>query len=520
MKKWQDLYKENIIYVYFAFFLTFFLLSSYVFGELGGFQTGGRLITTVLLTIPVTPFTSILLIKLSQISINNARKENFIDRLVGKYPINVVLLFCMHLPMFLAMYPGICYYDIPTQIEQYEKPYFIQNHPLIHTLFLGFFKNLFPNPNTGYAIATLIQMIIVEMVMGYAILYIYKRTKSKVLSVITLLFFGLHPVHSLLPLSTTKDIFFSICLVVFYIDLKRYFKEGMLRKVEYVRLMSCGILLLLLRNNAKYAFIPTIIIILISLLMQKQAFKKFLFISLSILVITSIMNKALVVSLNATPGSIKEMMSIPAQELGRIYNLIDDEQRKEEIREYIAEPERYNYYLSDAMKEQLPFDVLDSKCKHFLLFTFLRNFEYPIICIDAIFYSVQGYWDIFNCPYIEDHFFLVQYPDRWWGGATLDSKIEPLYEFCVSMFHTTEEYADGWYIIFFNIAIYIWIFLFYFIKGIHEKDNATIYSCVFPLLYLATLLLGPGAIVRYVYAFYILAPVMVVESFSERTIFE
>lgn len=520
MKKWTALYKENIIYVCFAFFFTFFLLCSYVFGNLGGFQTAGRLFITVLLTLLLTPFTSILFIKLSRITFDNIRKENFFDQVISNYPVNVILLFFMHLPMFLAMYPGICYYDVSVQIEQYDTPYFIQNHPLIHTLFLGFFKNLFSNPNKGYALATLIQLLLVEMVMAYAILYIYKRTKSKILSVLTLLFFGLHPVHALLPLSTTKDIFFSICIVVFFIDLKKYFEQELLRKAEYVRMVFCGVMLLLLRNNAKHAFIPAMLIIAVILIKKKQGIKGFLFISLSILVIATITNKALVVSLKATTGSIKEMMSIPAQELGRIYNTIDDEQRKEEIREYIAEPERYNYYLSDAMKEQLPFDILDSKCKHFLLFTFLRNFEYPIICIDAIFYSVQGYWDLFNCPYIEDHFFLVQYPDRWWGGSILDSKIEPLYEFCAKWFHTTESYANQWYIIIFNIALYIWIFLFYFVKGIHEKDNATVYSCFFPLLYIATLLLGPGAIVRYVYAFYMLAPVMMVESFEKRTIDE
>ena len=517
VRKWRELYKGNIIYVCFAFFFTFFLLCSYIFGELGGFQTAARLFATVMIALLLTPFISIVIIKISRISIQNTNKENIIDRIVSKYPIDVLILFIMHLPMFLAMYPGICYYDVSVQIEQYETPYYIQNHPLIHTLFLGYFKNIFSNANTGYAIATLIQLILVEMVMAFAVVYIYKQTESKLWSVLTLLFYGLHPVNSLLPLSTTKDIFFSICLVVFFIDLKRYFTYGNLRREEYIRLIGCGIFTLLLRNNAKHAFIPAMIIIGVSVILKKQGIKKFLIIVGSILTIATITNKVLVVYLDAVPGSIKEMMSIPAQELGRIYNMIDDEQRKEEIIEYIPNPERYNYYLSDAMKEQLPFDVLDSKCKHFLLFTFLRNLEYPIICLDAIFYSEQGYWDLFNCPYIEEHFYLVQYPDRWWGGATFDSKIEPLYEICASLFHTTENYAEQWVIIFLNIALYIWIFVFYFVKAIHEKDYATVYSCIFPLLYLATLFLGPGAIVRYVYAFYILAPVMIIESYRKRT---
>ena len=518
MKKWTQMYKSNAWLVFFALCLSFFLLCSYVYGNLGGFQTAGRFFLTILITILITPIMSLGIIKLSNITINGEkeRRKNILDWLYGHYPLVVVSLFLMHLPFYLAVFPGICYYDIPVQIEQYEKPYFIENHPLIHTLYLGFFKNLFEDPNAGYAIATLIQLLLVEMCMALAISYIYKKTQSKLLCTIALLFYGMHPVNSLLSLSTTKDIFFSICMLLFFLELKKYFIEGYLTKGGYVRLISVAVLMLLLRNNAKHAFIPAMFVIVVMLWKKKKDVKKFLLLVFTILAIFVGVNKVLVVSLNATPGSIKEMMSIPVQELGRIYNTIDDEQVKEEIREYVPDAERYNYYLSDALKVNLPFEILDSKCKHFLLFTFIKNFEYPITCIDAIFYSTQGYWDLFHCPYIEDHFYLVQNSDRWWGGSTLDSKIPALYEWCVSSFHTTDGYADQWYIIFFNIALYVWIFLFYLAKGLNEKKEATIYSCLFPLLYLATLLLGPGAIVRYVFIFYLLAPVMMVDSFKTK----
>ena len=66
--------------------------------------------------------------------------------------------------------------------------YIITNHPLLHTLFMGFFKNIFENPNTVYAIATIIQMIIVNTIMAYAISFLYKKIKSILLCTIPCFF--------------------------------------------------------------------------------------------------------------------------------------------------------------------------------------------------------------------------------------------------------------------------------------------------------------------------------------------
>ena len=155
---------------------------------------------------------------------------------------------------------------------------------------------------------------------------------------------------------------------------------------------------------------------------------------------------------------------------------------------------------------QLDFDTLDSACKHFLLFTAICNIKYPLPCIDAILYNTQGYWDLFHCPYSQDHFFLSSTNYR--GEAILDSKLPGLCGLSDAYLHTTEPIANKPYIIFFNPALYIWIMLFYFIRGIHNKNRQLVYSCLFPLFYLCTLLLSPGAIIRYAFPFILIAPVL------------
>ncbi len=508
MKNITIILKKNHAYLLFSFCFTFFLICSYVFSHLGGFQTGVRLLIILLLSLLLTPVCSILVIKVSNYrKIVATRTYNkIISKLFNSFFFYLFSLFLMHLPVFLAYYPGIYTFDVNVQVEQYEIPYFVQNHPLIHTLFLGFFNNLFETANPGYAIATIIQMLLVGSCMAYALKYMYKKTNSVLLCTFTLLFYGLFPVNSLLTISATKDIIFSACVLVFFVDCFSFFQEKFDKPIDYIRFIAIGTLMILLRNNTIYAFIPAILIILIVQIIQKQAWKKIALYSLAIIILYTSINKCLVVTLDAHTGSIKEMLSIPCQELAHLYSVTDNERLKEEIVKYIPEPENYNPYLSDAIKMQLDSDTFDSATKHFLLLAGICTVLYPIPCIDAIFYNTQGFWDIFHCPYQEEYSFVSSLKYR--GEAIHESKFPALCELYETYFHTTETFANTPFVIIFNPGFYIWILLFFFTRGIQNKDKTLVFSCIFPILYLCTLLLSPGAIMRYAFPFVLIAPIL------------
>lgn len=505
----KKFYKGNTLYIVFAYIFTFFMICSFLFGHGQGFGTFPALLLTTIVTALITPITAYIIIKLASFSITSRKSSNpIIDFLYQHTFFYTIVIFLMQLPVFLAFYPGICYYDVGVQIDQYESGKFITNHPLLHTLFMGFFKNLFDDPNTGYAIATIIQMIIVNSIMAYAISYLYKKTNNTILCTISMLFYGLFPVNSLLTISTTKDILFAAFTLVFFLDCLYFLQAEKSSILIYIRIILNAILMLLFRNNALYAFIPAFIIILIIKLKKRERLKLTVIIFALTFFAFLGADKALTLTLNATNGSIKEMMSIPAQELARIYLSTDNTDDKELILSYIAEPETYNFYLSDAIKQQLPFEILDSKCKHFLLDSAIFNFKYPIICMDAILYNTQGYWDPFHSPYQSDHYFLSTTNYR--GGATFDSKFSVLANIYVSLFHVTEEYQHNPFaVLFLNSGIYIWLMLFCLVKSIHTKNNQLMYSLLFPCFYLLTLCLGPGAIIRYTFVYILIAPVLI-----------
>lgn len=511
MEKYITLYQKNKLYVLFSYAFSFFLVCSYVFGHDGGFQTGIRVLLIALVALLLTPFFCILFIRLSSIEIRPSRFNSKLNLLYDNKLFYIIALFIMQLPVFLAFYPGMCYYDLPLQIEQYDIPYFVQNHPLLHTLFMGFFKNLFSIPNTGYAIATIIQMLIVDLAIAYALLYVYRKKRNLLLCTLALLFYGLLPVNSVLIISTTKDILFAAFLLVFFIDMLRLYQHEFTNSFSFIRCILNTVLMLLFRNNAIYAFIPSFALILLISLWKKDSIKKlFIYIVISLGLYTCL-NQALIKSLNAVPGSIKEMMSIPCQQMACIYHITDDEDIKETIRSYIPEPENYCYYLSDRIKQQLDFDTFDSACKHFLLYTAIYDLKYPIAAFDAAFYNTQGYWDLFHSPYQSDHFFLAASAYR--GDAVLDSKFPWLTDLYLKFFHVTEEYQHNpLAVLFLNSGIYIWIFLFALVNAMHKKNRPLIFSCLFFLFYLGTLILGPGAIIRYAFPFILLAPVFQIGS--------
>lgn len=205
-----------------------------------------------------------------------------------------------------------------------------------------------------------------------------------------------------------------------------------------------------------------------SVLEKKELLKKVLVYALVSLSLYMCLNQTLIHSLNAVPGSIKEMLSIPCQQMARIYQITDDEEIKNKIRSYIPEPELYNYYLADPIKRQPDFDTFDSSCKHFLLDAAIYDLKYPVVAFDAAFYNTQGYWDLFHSPYQSDHFFLAASAYR--GEAVWDCKLPWLANIYLKYFHVTAEYQHNPFaVLLLNSGIYIWIFLFSIVNALHKK---------------------------------------------------
>lgn len=433
-----------------------------------------------------------------------------------------LFIFACHTIVFLAFWPGMCTYDLIAQIDQYTAHTFSTAHPLLHTLFIGYFHDLFkPDYNRGYAYATLIQLLIVDGAITYLVSYMRSLGTKKWLLICFVLFYAVFPINSMLAISHTKDVMFAAFAAVFFIDSLRLLKNSIKteRALFYIRMIVNAALMILFRNNAIYAVIAVFLLLTIAAIIKYKSNSSYFILRNYILVlfvctILSVLgDRMLMKATDASTGSIKEMMSIPAQIMGRIYNEGASDQEKELILSYIPNAQEYKYYISDPMKLNLPFEIWESKCKHFLLDSAILAIHHPIISMQAVWYNIQGYIDPFHMPYSSDHFYLARYDYR--GDAELVSKLPKLCDEYVKLFRTTENYDNSPIVIPFNLGIYVWICMIAFIVLMirHLKNPKIKEFCfmayLFPFMYLMTLLLGPAAIMRYGFLYVLLAPVSI-----------
>ena len=142
-----------------------------------------------------------------------------------------VLIFACWVPVFLAYYPSVFAYDAEGQLYQVIAQDYSTHHPLLHTLFLGGFFQLggkvFGSYQTGMALHSLVQMMIMAAVFGYTLACLYRKGASRILRVMLFCFYGLFPTNSVLAVSTTKDVLFA-ALVLLY-------TMSVYRMAEYVR---------------------------------------------------------------------------------------------------------------------------------------------------------------------------------------------------------------------------------------------------------------------------------------------
>ena len=500
---------HNRVYYILAFLIGIFSISGIMLRIRDGYGKGTFLIISLFLSLLLCPMICKgLLIIQKKIYIRSSDISDKEYRILPWY-CYIIPVFLIQFPFFLAFYPGICTFDLPSQMEQYDSWIFTSNHPLIHTLYVGFLRGLFDDHNKGYALANMIQMIVLDSVISYAVYWVDCRMKRTWIRYALVLGYAFHPVVIFLSMSCTKDVLFTAFALLHTLLLCNE-SEGKRSIANRAMMVVSCVFMLLLRNNAIYAYLLfSVLLFVIFAANKRKATAMFLCIIAALLIYFSV-NRVLIFALDANATSVKEIMSVPAQGDGRLYSVSNDITERELIKNYIEYPEKYEYYIADPMKSQLPFDVIDSKCKHFLLDSAILALHHPTVYVDAFLYNTQGYWDIMRAPYQYERTFLA--PLAYKVDAVLDSKLPWLTKICQTNLYSTGPFVGTPVIILLNMALYIWVTLYGLTRGIYEKNCNKICLSLLPMTYLLTLLLGPAAITRYAFLFYLIAPVVLLYS--------
>ncbi len=441
-------------------------------------------------------------------------------RLVG--PCGFLLMFLIWMVFLWGCYPGYYNYDVGNQIPQffYEEVPYNSHHPLLHTLLLGSIVSL------GYHIYTVditfgiflynaFQMTVCAGCLSYALHYLYKKTRNRILTILSFCFYTFCPPIVMFAMCTTKDILcFSFLLVAVIRLMEVHAKLNDGQHVTRKDWFSCGSFLLLsclLRNNIVYALV---IFIPFSLLLcpQKRLHQIALYASVLLLYFT--INKGLLVALDATSGSMNEAMCVPYQQIALLYTQEGADAFTTEELELLSQaipPKNLHSndpVMGDSIKANfLPaLDTIMANKWDYLAFWAKKGLEYPHIYIKAFLYKNYQAWypgtalvDQNGPRYFDITDWQVQNGSPHWQG---------LYDFYAAIRYNA--YTDYPVLrLLFSIGAMFWVTLIAWFYGISRHNKAVIIPLLLVLLVCATTFCGPVSDVRYYLILFYLMPVCV-----------
>lgn len=427
-----------------------------------------------------------------------------------------VLIVCW-LPVYLTFFPGINGYDAYIQLQQNLTRAYSANHPLLHTLLLGAFVlsgQALGSITAGFAAYTAFQYLLLAACFGYAMRYLASIRISHAAWWGILAGFALLIQHQVMAVSATKDVLFAGCVLVLCVWLCRMLSSVSPGR-DKTRQLICVLLAAaacLLRNNMILAMAVLIAILLV---VKRLRGRRLAALLLAGCMVSFGVNAGLKAVTHADGSSSRELVSIPSQQLSRVYSLYGlDEPVGYEIREVLPLADRYHPELSDHVKGTAQVTA-PGQMQRFVKLWLREAIHFPIEYLDAFLLTGKGYWHLGDHSYSEIY---VPYGERFIGAMVVltedmhgiqASNLLPAARswFEEQFWHNGyHQHPVRWLLL--HPALYTWLLAFVLVCAVTERKRFVLIPALVLLAYLCTLLLGACTLIRYHYCIMVTVPVL------------
>ena len=398
------------------------------------------------------------------------------------------------------------------------------HHPILHELLLG---NAFRlgyringSYNTGLILFLIFQVIIMTAIFAYMLLTLKQCKVRKSLIILSGIFLSLFPPVSIYLVCSAKDVLFSGGVVLLFTMFFRIEKDlSPLKSKQTLLLLFAGTLLTtFFRNNGIYALVLFSIILFLFF----KSYRKALIPIITGIIVYIAVTQTLIAVLPAKKGELKEFLSVPMQQLARVYNEDRDAYSEEDLETlYNLIPavilDNYDKDCADDVKVNFLEDNFKADKRRFISLYVRTFFKSPGEYFKAFWYMIDSYilpWvpvtgyegnRIGQMVYGESAYFqheieppatahsLFPAYNRLLRSMSLDIRWQkvPVLSFILSP------------------AFYLWICIASFAVLIKRKQKERILRYFIPLPIFLTVLLGPMALVRYVLYFFLLCPMFI-----------
>lgn len=252
------------------------------------------------------------------------------------------ILFLFNLLVFLAVYPGIWGYDSIYEYNRVVNGTMDTNYSVMYCYILGGSINLgyklFNSASIGYSIYIFLQMLFMTICFNKVVIYVYNKTKSLLLYIISIIFFSLNILVKVLVNSSTQDVLFGGIFILLVLNLFRLVtdtEEYFSKKSNLIELLVLEIFLCFARNNGTGTIIITTIFLLFLKISKERKIKLFTTIICGLLMYNIIFGPIFnLIGIKNNSITYREISSIPTQQLARALAEDKENMTEETINEY------------------------------------------------------------------------------------------------------------------------------------------------------------------------------------------
>ena len=417
--------RKNVVTMILSFIFTIFLTigSSFIISDSLDAVIKHPIITMLMMVISFIILNAIITFlfnKLDNYEVKekkNDKKTGFISKMIDKHPFwfSLIVILLFWLIYIIAFYPAIMSPDPSFQILQFfgidnkystyvnliDKSVIITNHhPVIHTLLIGSCVKLgvsiFNSTNAGLFIYSIIQTLILASTLSYTIKFLKEINVSVNVRKAVLLIYALVPVFPFYAMSPVKDVIFGCLIILYIISIYKFIKlKNKINVKTMIKEIILMILITLFRNNGIHIIILSFPFLL---LLGRKNLMKYLIIFIVVVLSYFTYDKVILPYFKITPGSVREMLSIPFQQTARYVIKNDDkipEKDKkaiDKILDYDTLKKRYDPEKADDVKNKFNKDATDRDLKNYFIVWFKELKDDPKTYVEATLNNTYGYF--------------------------------------------------------------------------------------------------------------------------------
>lgn len=447
--------------------------------------------------------------------------------------ISFLLLFVCFIPYIIISYPGIFMGDTWDQISQgYNLPFFhpavnlitdevklINHHPVFHTILLHYFivlGKLIRSYNFGVFLFSFFQLTVFITVISLSVKILIKCFHLKLkYALIVLLYYLIHPFVQNYIMLIAKDVLFAVFILLFLLFVFLFLEQETLSFKQNLLWLLIMLGVILFRNEGIYLIVPMLLYMLFLNLNKKIIVSAIVIIACIFLA----WHHVVFPFFKITPGSIREMLSIPFQQTARYVKYNSQKVTKNEmmaidaVLDYKVLGERYNPNLSDPVKWTFKEKSTTEQRLRYLKTWATMFFKEPKFYIGA---TIANKYEYFYPEANLAGFYDFSWSEWCMKVANKNNKISFGFHHLKKLKVYREKYEQirvkifsfPVFGMFRSASTYIWMFILLFFYTLRQSNKRVLALFVPFIMYFLVLMAGPcnGTYFRYLYPYVVIFP--------------